>query len=190
MSPSAARLLAAFALTGLAAASAQAAQRWEVDPQRTRIAFGIDSIGWPRTEGEFRRFSGRISIDFDKPQRSKAEFAVETASLQVGSDALAALIKSGAFLNAERYPRITFASTAVEKLDERTARVQGTLTLMGVSQPVAIDVTVDRGAGKRVGLKAAWSIMRSQFGMSAGTPIVADKVDLLVTTEAAEKDGP
>ncbi|MEJ1935341.1 YceI family protein, partial [Nostoc sp. NIES-2111] len=162
---------------------------WEVDPQRTRIAFGIDSIGWPRTEGEFRRFSGRISIDFDKPQRSKAEFTVETASLQVGSDALGSLIKSGAFLNAERYPRITFASTGVEKLDERTARVEGTLTLLGVSKPVAIDVTVERGAGKRVGFKAAWSIMRSQFGMGAGTPMIADKVDLLVTTEAAEKEG-
>jgi polyisoprenoid-binding protein YceI len=190
MSPSAERLLTACVFAAFAMAEpAAAAQRWEVDPHRTRIAFGIDSIGWPRTEGEFKQFSGRISIDFDKPQRSKAEFTVDTASLQAGSDALSSLIKSSAFLDAERHPRITFASTSVEKLNDRTARVEGMLTLLGVSKPVAIDVTVDRGTGKRLGFKAAWSIMRSQFGMSAGTPIVADKVDLLVTTEAAEKDG-
>jgi polyisoprenoid-binding protein YceI len=162
-----------------------------VDPRRTRIAFGIDSIGWPRTEGEFRNFSGQLTIDFDRPQRSKAEFTVDAGSLQVGSDALASLIKSTAFLNVERHPKMTFVSTSVEKIDERTARVNGILTLLGVSKPVQIEVTVDRsaGQGKRLGFKANWSIMRSQFGMSAGTPIVADKVDLLVTTEAVAKEG-
>jgi polyisoprenoid-binding protein YceI len=181
-------LLASLAFVG--ATGAFAAQHWDIDPRRTRIAFGIDAIGWPRTEGEFRNFSGRITIDFDRPQRSKAEFSVDAGSLQVGSDALAALIKSAAFLNVDRHPRMTFVSTSVDKIDERTARVEGNLTLLGVSKPVQLDVTVDRepGQGRRLGFKAAWTIMRSEFGMGTGTPIVADKVDLLVTTEAVEKE--
>ena len=187
--------IAAFLLVAAAGlawqGSSLAAQRWDIDPRRTRIAFGIDSIGWPRTEGEFRTFSGRITIDFDRPQRSKAEFSVDAGSVQVGSDPLAALIRSTAFLNVDRHPRMTFVSTSVEKLDSRTARVEGTLTLLGVSKPVQLEVKVegDPGRGKRLGFKAAWSIMRSEFGMSAGTPIVADKVDLVVTTEAVEKEG-
>lgn len=194
MSPSLVRLAAPVVLAMVACATSVpsfAAQRWDVDPRRTRIAFGIDAIGWPRTEGEFRNFSGRLTIDFDKPQRSRAEFSVDATSVQVGSEALASLIKSAAFLNVDRHPRMTFVSTSVEKVDERTARVAGNLTLLGVSKPVQIDVTVDREAaqGKRLGFKAAWSIMRSEFGMSAGTPLVADKVDLLVTTEAVEKEG-
>ncbi|MBV8443479.1 MAG: hypothetical protein JO312_23470, partial [Hyphomicrobiales bacterium] len=32
---------------------------WTIDPARTQIAFAIDAVGYPRTEGHFRRFEGR-----------------------------------------------------------------------------------------------------------------------------------
>ena len=37
---------------------------------RTQIAFAIDATGFPRTEGHFRRFEGRIAVDFDRPEKS------------------------------------------------------------------------------------------------------------------------
>ena len=54
-------VLAILALSVLAQgpAPAAAAANWRIDPARTQIAFAIDAVGYPRTEGRFRRFDGQ-----------------------------------------------------------------------------------------------------------------------------------
>ena len=42
------------------------AASWRIDPARTVIAFAIDAVGYPRTEGRFTTFDGRIAVDFDR----------------------------------------------------------------------------------------------------------------------------
>jgi polyisoprenoid-binding protein YceI len=81
---------AAFALAiGLAAlapaAACLAASRWSIDPARTRIAFTVDAVGYPRTHGEFRKFDGAIAVDIEHPARSRVSFHVEAQSVDVGS---------------------------------------------------------------------------------------------------------
>jgi polyisoprenoid-binding protein YceI len=64
--------------------------------------------------------------------------------------------------------------------------VTGNLTLLGVTRLIDLDVEVDRklaGAGQRVGFKATGIIDRRDFGMNAGSPVISDKVHLIVTTE-------
>ena len=64
---------------------ALAAVNWKIDPARTHIAFAIDAIGYPRTHGEFRQFTGRISVDFAHPDKSSVSFHVQSQSVDVGS---------------------------------------------------------------------------------------------------------
>jgi polyisoprenoid-binding protein YceI len=52
-------------------------------------------------------------------------------------------IKSSPLLNAEKYPTLSFVSTLVEKLDSRTARLSGNLTMLGVTRPIVLMVYVD-----------------------------------------------
>lgn len=182
------RILAALAVAipvVLAAAPAQAQTRFVIDAARTHIRFTIDAIGFPTTRGEFHDFDGRLSIDFAHPQRSKVQFTVRTASVDVGSRGLNAYIASPVFLNAEKFPEMSFVSTGVRKLDERTALVDGNLTLMGVTQPAAFRVQVDMSRGRRqIGFVAGGVIRRSAFGMISGQPIISDKVSIEVATEA------
>lgn len=181
------RILIAFFLSViLAPRAACAADVWRVDPAKTRIGFTITSAAWPTTRGSFQRFDGRISLDFDRPARSSVRFVVQSASVEVGSSGLNDYVRSAVFFNAPKYPTMTFTSTGVEKVDDRTARVSGDLTLLGVTRPISLTVNVDRArrGGAAVGLTARGQVRRSEFGMNSGVPVISDTVDLVVTTEA------
>lgn len=185
------RLSAIVALFALAQTpmSAWPAARWAINPARTHIAFAIDSLGYPRTKGEFRHFEGRISIDFEHPNRSSVEFRVQSESVDVGSPSFDDYLRSDAFLNAARYPSIDFVSRSVEKIDENTVRVSGELTLLGVTRPLTVDVVVRRetGAGaERFSFQAKTSINRLEFGMNSGFPLVSNAVELVISSEAVE----
>ena len=183
-------LLAASAFLAFAAAQAPApafATDWRIDPARTTIGFAIDATGFPRTEGRFRRFEGRISVDFDHPDRSRVVFHVQSQSVDVGSASFSDYLRSAAFLNSADHPSIDFVSTSVQRTDDHTVRVSGELTLLGVTKPLDVDVAVERtGAGGRQSLsfRAETRIDRLAFGMNSGFPLVSREVDLRIFSAA------
>jgi polyisoprenoid-binding protein YceI len=171
-----------------AVALAAAPANWRIDPERTHIAFAIDSVGYPRTHGQFRQFSGRISVDLDHPDRSSVTFHVQSQSVDVGSQQFDDYLRSTAFLDAAQFPSIDFVSKSVAKIDDRTVRVTGDLTLLGVTRPLSVEVAVQRqtGAGARLTFLAKTSIDRLAFGMNSGFPLVSREVELAISSEAVE----
>ncbi len=181
--------IAALAAFAEPAAPAIAPANWRIDPARTTIAFAIDAAGFPRTEGRFRRFEGRISVDFEHPNRSSVAFHVQSQSVDVGSSSFSDYIRSAAFLNSTKYPSIDFDSTSVQKINDHTVRVSGALTLLGVTKPLSVDVTVareDAGGRPRLAFHAETRIDRLEFGMNSGFPLVSRDVELTISSEAAE----
>jgi polyisoprenoid-binding protein YceI len=177
---------ASCAALGLVAAPATERSAWSLDPARTHIGFSIDATGFPRTQGQFHAFKGQLSFNFDRPSLSRVAFTVETASIDVGSPSFNGTLSGPAFLNSGRFPVISFQSTSVEKVDDKTARVAGDLTMLGVTQPLQVDVDVRREAnGERLGFTARARIDRLAFGMNSGYPIISRDVDLVVSSEAA-----
>ncbi|CAN5249321.1 hypothetical protein BH18ACT4_BH18ACT4_04570 [soil metagenome] len=102
----------------------------------------------------------------------------------------------------ERYPEITFASTAVESIDPENYRVSGDLTIKGVTKPVTFDLeysgaAVDPFQNQCVGLEGTTTVNRKDWGVNwnaaldAGGVLVSDKVTLefelsaIRTTDAA-----
>jgi polyisoprenoid-binding protein YceI len=166
-----------------------ASANWRIDPERTHVDFAIDAVGYPRTHGEFRQFAGRISVDFNHPDRSSVTFHVQSQSVDVGSQSFGDYLRSVAFLDSARFPSIDFVSSSVAKLDEHTVRVTGELTLLGVTKPLSVDVAVQRetsGGAERLGFLAKTSIDRLAFGMNSGFPLVAREVQLVISSEALQ----
>jgi polyisoprenoid-binding protein YceI len=172
-----------FGASGIAAEGSS----WRIDPARTEIAFAIDAVGYPRTHGRFDVFNGRISIDLARPERSSVAFHVQADSVDVGSASFGEYLRSAAFLDAARHPTIDFVSTSVEKLSDREVRVSGELTLLGVTKPLTVDVSVERPAGGkgRLEFEAQTRIDRLEFGMNSGFPLVSRDVDLTIRSAAA-----
>lgn len=87
------------------------------------------------------------------------------------------------WLNADVFPEITFVSTAVAKTGDLSGTVTGDLTLLGVTKPVTLDVSYGGVAnppwfGERdvIGFTASTTVQRSDFGMAAYIPSIADEV--------------
>src|SRR5579872_968640 len=181
-------VFAALTLAVLAEAHvpALAAANWRIDPARTHIAFAIDAVGYPRTHGQFRQFAGRIWVDFEHPDRSSVSFHVQSRSVDVGSASFDDYLRSDAFLNSERFPSIDFVSSSVAKVDDHTVRVNGELTLLGVTRPLTVDVAVERaaGGGQRLAFLAKTDIDRLEFGMNSGFPLVSRDVELVISSAA------
>jgi polyisoprenoid-binding protein YceI len=166
---------------------AVAAANWRIDPARTHIAFAIDAVGYPRTHGQFREFAGRISVDFEHPNKSSVAFHVQSQSVDVGSASFDEYLRSDAFLNSTRFPSIDFVSNSVAKVDDHTVRVTGELTLLGVTRPLSVDVVVQREGGDgRLAFLAKTDIDRLEFGMNSGFPLVSRDVQLVISSAAIE----
>jgi polyisoprenoid-binding protein YceI len=96
-------------------------------------------------------------------------------------------VKSATLLDAERFPTMSFTSTQVEKLDARTARVTGNLTMLGVSKPMTLTVSVESdpsAKGRAVAFVAKGTIVRWDFGMKFGIPLIDDALEITVKTRA------
>jgi polyisoprenoid-binding protein YceI len=185
-------VLCAFAMTFSGSAhAATRARSWRIDEALTWIGFKIDAVGFPTTHGRFTHYQGQVRLDFDRPAKSFTAFTVESASVDVGSPAFNDFVKSAALLDVERFPTMNFTSTQVEKLDAHTARVTGNLTMLGVTKPITLTVIVEsepldkRGS---VAFVAKGTIMRSDFGMKFGVPLIDDALEITVKTRAVSDD--
>jgi polyisoprenoid-binding protein YceI len=74
------------------------------------------------------------------------------------------------------YPEITFASTAVEKVDDTNYRVTGDLTLRGTTRPVTIDLeftgsVIDPWGNLRLGFEGGTTINRKDWGVNWNAPL-------------------
>ena len=180
-------LLAATLAARAQSGAAAPAENWKIDPTHTEIDFSIDAIGYPKTQGQFRKFEGRIAINLDRPEKSSVAFHVQTGSVDVGSTTFSDYLRSAAFLDAARYPSIDFVSTSVTKINDREIRVSGALTLLGVTKPLSVEVTVTplASAGRRFAFHADAKIDRLAFGMNSGFPLVSREVSLRISSEAS-----
>jgi len=182
--------LAASLFGVLAADAAPLRPNWSIDPAKTNIGFSIDAVGWPRTVGKFGQFDGKLAVDLDHPAKSQIKFRVQANSVNAGSDGLNEFVRSTALLNADQFPTIDFVSTSVEKTSDRSVRVVGDLTLLGVTRPLTVDVDINKksdGARARLGFTVNTKIDRLDYGMTSGYPIISRDVFLTISTEALEQ---
>jgi polyisoprenoid-binding protein YceI len=175
---------ALLALSLLSAASA--AETLRINPQKTRILFEVDAVGWPTTKGTFKAFQGSVTVDFKEPAKSAVSFVVQSGSVDAGSASVTSFIRSESMLNTGAFPEMRFRSTAVEKLSESAVRVTGNMTFMGQTRPASFQVDVDQRqyAQKQLRFSARGTIRRSDFGFISGQPLISDDVRITVTTEA------
>jgi polyisoprenoid-binding protein YceI len=168
---------------------------YAVDPVHTRIAFRVGHAGFSRALGTFAGATGTLRFDPDDWSTATLSLSVPVASLDLGDKEWNGKILDGTFFDAGKIAQATFASTAVDKLDEHRLRVRGNLTIHGVTQPVDFEATFN--ALKRhpltfrrtAGFSAVLDVSRKAFGMGAWASVVDDRVEILVELEATRARG-
>lgn len=163
--------------------------RWKVDPDRSSVAFEVRHLGVARVRGTFGAFECR----FEGGERLRIDGVVDVASLATGDAVRDERLISSEFFAAAEHPTITFTAGRATP-DAGGWRIEGELTIRGVTRPLALEVSrVDHDDGA-VGMTARGTLSRKDFGLvwdalvEAGRLVVADRVAALLDVVVVRDD--
>ena len=89
--------------------------RWNIDTSHSTVEFVARHLVVTKVRGHFAKWSGQIDIDHEDVTKSSASATIEVASIDTREAQRDGHLKSPDFLDAEKFPQITFASRKVEK---------------------------------------------------------------------------
>lgn len=187
-------ILCVLGATAFAAPVWAAVNTYHLEKPHTQVLFNVTHMGFSHSWGKFTGYQGEIRLDTEVPKNSFVRATIYTDSLQMNDDAWNKHLKGKDFFNVEKYPEMTFESTAVKITGPSTADVAGNLTLHGVTKPVTLHVIHNKTALEsftntyRSGFSATGTIKRSDFGMAEGIPLVSDEVKIIIEVEAIRQD--
>jgi polyisoprenoid-binding protein YceI len=147
--------------------------------------------------GRFQQWTGSLEFDDQNPATAKVEVQIEAASIDTKEPQRDAHLRSADFLEADKYPHLTFKSTAVSRSGNDFSMV-GDLTVHGVTKSVTLAAEYagrvkDPWGGERIGFTAKTSLNRADYGLvwnkaiEAGGVVVGDKVEIEIEVEAVRK---
>ena len=113
---------------------------WKMDKAHSSIEFVVRHMMISKVRGQFTDFDGTFELNEDHPEQSKVEVTINASSITTRNEQRDTHLKSGDFLDVEKYPHITFKSNQVEVTGKQTALLKGDLTVRGKSRPVVVQV--------------------------------------------------
>jgi len=148
------------------------ADRYEFDSVHSCALFRVLHLGAGQFIGRFNILEGSFTFDGTGDSPPTFDVAIPIESVDTNNSRLDTHLRSPDFFNETEHPRMTFVSTGAEKTGERTWKVEGDLTILGVTRPITADVewtgTATMRGAKRSGFEAIFTIDRSDFGMEYG----------------------
>lgn len=181
-----ATLLAASATSAIAAT-------YNIDPTHTYPSFEADHMGLSVWRGKFDKTSG--TVDLDRAAKTGAlDVKIDAASIDFGLEAMNKHAKDEPMFNVAKFPTITYTSKSFKFEGDQLVAVDGELTLLGVTKPVALKVNKfkcimhPRYKKEVCGADATAEFKRSDFGLNYGLPAFSPEVKLAIQIEAIKAD--
>ena len=169
---------------------AAAAEPLHIGATHGTIDFSIGDSRIFRTTGSFKDWQGTLLVDDNDVPRSTVAVKVKTMSIEMLDPQQTSMLKDPDFFDVAKFPELTYVSKIVTRTGESALKVEGEVTLRGISRPMALDVTVtDRKPGAAAGaryarFRANGTLKRSEFGMTKYVDVVGDLVDISIRTDA------
>ncbi len=163
---------------------------WKSDKYHSKLQFTVTHLMVSDVDGEFKDFDATIVTT--KPDFSDAKFSMtaNTASVNTGIDPRDNHLKSADFFDVATFPTMTFTSTGITKTTANHYKLNGKLTMHGVTKDVAFDLwyrgTITTPQGKTdAGFQVNGVIKRADFnfGSKFGTSMLSDEVTIKANGE-------
>jgi polyisoprenoid-binding protein YceI len=146
-------------------------------------------------KGHFSKVTGVLVQDESDRTKSRVEATIEAASIETRESQRDTHLKSADFLHVEKFPTLSFKSTDIKVADDGELKVQGDLTIRGVTRKVTFAVegptlpTKDPWGNTRIAISATTKINRKDFGLTwnaaleTGGILVGDDVTITLDVE-------
>jgi len=168
---------------------------WKIDPVHSTAQFKVKHLMISNVKGEFTSVSGELEFDSADLTRSKVTASIDAASISTRDAQRDAHLRSADFLDAEKFPKLTFVSTSVAKKSDSDFGVTGDLTIHGVTRKATFDFEElsapqkDPWGNLRIGLSGTTKINRKDYGLNwnaaleAGGFMVGDDVTITLDVQ-------
>ena len=186
------QLIAALAISAAAVPAFAAPETYNVDSTHTFARFSYSHFGMSTQLSKFNKTTGTVVLD-KAAKTGSVDVVIDTKSVDTGYDTFNEHIQGEDFLDTAKYPTATFKSTRVIFEGDKPAKIEGNLTLKGVTKPVTLTVTsfqamphpmVKKDA---IGANAYTVVKRSEFNAGKYAPYVGDDVRIEVAIEAIKE---
>jgi polyisoprenoid-binding protein YceI len=196
---------AAMALMAVTAApaAAQAAKidvpagEYVLDKTHASIIWKVTHLGLSHYTARFTGFDMVLMLDPVTPAKSTIAVTIDPRSVKTDfpfpeKEDFDKVIAEK-FLQAGDHPAITFQSSSLKATGAKTGKLTGNLSMMGVTKPVVLDVTLN-GAMVHpfrkipvVGFSATGKFNRSDFGSTVLQGPIGDEVTVIIEAEFFKK---
>jgi len=167
---------------------------YEIDPTHSAVHFSVRHLMVSNVRGEFTKLSGTLKFDPQNPASSSVEASIDANSISTRDAQRDGHLKSGDFLDTEKFPTMTFRSKKVD-VQSGGGKVTGDLTIHGVTREITLEVEgpspemKDPWGKQRIGASASTKLSRKEFGLTwnaaleTGGVMVGDEVKINIDVE-------
>ena len=168
---------------------------WNIDPAHSVAEFKVKHMMIAHVKGHFSKVTGVLVHDESDRTKSRVEATIEAASIETRESQRDTHLKSADFLHVEKFPTLSFKSTDIKVAGDGELKVQGDLTIRGVTRKVTFAVegptppTKDPWGNTRIAVSATTKINRKDFGLTwnaaleTGGILVGDEVTITLDVE-------
>ena len=145
---------------------------WNIDPAHSVAEFKVKHMMIAHVKGHFSKVTGVLVHDESDRTKSRIEATIEAASIETRESQRDTHLKSADFLHVENFPTLSFKSTDIKVADDGELKVQGDLTVRGVTRKVTFAVegpspsTKDPWGNARTAISAITRINRKDYGVA------------------------
>ena len=170
---------------------------WTVDPTHSTVGFSVKHLGIATVRGKFDEFEGTLEIG-EGDESARAHGTVKAVSVNTNDAGRDEHLRSADFFGVEANAELSFASTAIEHVDDETFLITGDLTMNGITKPIKLTAEVqgtetDPWGNERVALEVYGQLNRGDWGMTfnqalgSGNLLVGEKVKLELDISAIKQ---
>lgn len=146
--------------------------KYNVDSYHSFLDFSVGHMGISFVNGKMDKYQGTLEMNGEEVTSAKFNFTIDANSVNTGIEMRDNHLRSADFFDVANHKDITFVSTSVKKEGKNKFKLNGNLTIKGITKPVTFDLVYggllkDDGQGnQKVGFQATTTIDRTAFNIN------------------------
>ncbi|MEJ2001299.1 MAG: YceI family protein [Maritimibacter sp.] len=183
---------ALFGVLLLAAMPAQAGPRaYNWQSEGSTVGFVLD-FGEDEVSGNMPVAQADLQLDFATPSRSAVHVTVDASQAQSSIPFVVEALKGPGVLDTANTPMLSFESRKTTETGRGQARIDGDITVRGVTRPISLNAQLYRPEGSERGdlsnltIVLTGALSRADFGATGWSDMVGDEVRLTIRAHIQE----
>lgn len=165
------------------------AQSWKLDKSHSKMTFTVTHLLMSEVDGVFKSYDATITTSKEDFSDAVFDLTADLKQISTNNEDRDKHLQKADMFDTEKFPTLTFKSTAIAPNGAKKFKLTGNLTIKGVTKPVVLDLTLagtgtSRQGKKLVGFKATGTVNRKDFGVG-GMPsaMVSEEIELRASGE-------